>query len=83
MYDKNINIDKIMSEMQVKSFKNDSLMENYLSAKLTEIGTDTIAEVKKDTIFCARFILNKYGDIFKNIHKYLIVYEQTSIRPCT
>jgi len=83
MYDKNINIDKIMSEMQVKSFKNDSLMENYLSAKLTEIGTDTIAEVKKDTIFCARFILNKYGDIFKNNHKYLIVYEQTSIRPCT
>ncbi len=83
MYDKNINIDKIMSEMQVKSFKNDSLMENYLSKKLTEIGADTIAEIGKDTVFCARFILSKYGDIFKNNHKYLIVYEQTSIRYCT
>lgn len=80
MYDKNINIDKIMSEMQVKSFKNDSLMENYLSEKLTEIGTDTIAEIGKDTIFCARFILSKYGDIFKNNHKYLIVYEQSMMR---
>ena len=80
MYDKNINIDKIMSEMQVKSFKNDSLMKNYLSEKLTEIGTDTIAEIGKDTIFCARFILSKYGDIFKNNHKYLIVYEQSMMR---
>ena len=80
MYDKNINIDKIMSEMQVKSFKNDSLMKNYLSEKLTEIGTDTIAEIGKDTIFCARFILSKYRDIFKNNHKYLIVYEQSMMR---
>ena len=80
MYDKNINIDKIMSEMQVKSFKNDSLMKNYLSEKLTEIGTDTIAEIGKDTIFCARFILSKYRDIFKNNHKYVIAYEQSMMR---
>jgi hypothetical protein len=80
IYDENINIDKIMIEMQVKSFKDDSLMENYLSKKLKEIGADTIAEIGKDTVFCARFILSKYGDIFKNNHKYLIVYEQSMMR---
>lgn len=80
MYDKNINIDKIMSKMQVVPLKNDSLMEKYLSEQLTKIGTDTITETGEDTIFCARFILSKYGDIFKNNHKYLIVYEQSMMR---
>ncbi len=83
MYDENINIDKILNEMQVKSFKNDSLMEGYLSKQLAKIGTDTIIETGKDTLLIARFILNEYGDIFKNNNKYLIIYEQTSIRPCT
>jgi hypothetical protein len=80
MYDKNINIDKIISKIQVVPFENDSIMKNYLSEQLTKIGTDTIAEKGKDTIFCARFILSKYGDIFKNNHKYLIVYEQSMMR---
>lgn len=80
MYNEEVNIEKIMNEMQVKSFKNDSLTKNYLSEQLTKIGTDTIAEKGKDTIFCARFILRKYGDIFKNNNKYLIVYEQTMFR---
>lgn len=80
MYDENINIDEIMNKMQVVSFKNDSLMENYLSEQLTKIGTDTIVEKGKDTVFCARYILSKYGDIFKNNHKYCIVYEQSMIR---
>lgn len=83
MYDENINIDEIMSKMQIMPFKNDSLMENYLTEQLTKIGVDTIAEKGKDTVFCPRFLAYKYGDIFKNNHKYLIVYEQTSIRPCT
>lgn len=83
LYDKNINIDKIMREMKLKSFKNDSLTKNYLSEKLTEIRVDTIIEKGEDSIFCPRFILSKYGDIFKNNHKYLIVYEQTSFRFCT
>lgn len=80
MYDENINIDEIMNKMQVVSFKNDSLMENYLSEQLTKIGTDTITETGEDTIFCARFLVHNYGDIFKNNHKYLIVYEQSMIR---
>jgi hypothetical protein len=80
LYDEDVNIEQIMNKMQIKSFKNDSLTKNYLSEQLTKIGTDTIAEIGKDTIFCARFILNKYGDIFKNNQKYLIVYEQSMMR---
>ena len=80
LYDNSINIDEIIMKMQVVPFQNDSLMKNYLSEKLTEIGTDTITEIGKDTVFCARFILSKYGDIFKNNHKYLIVYEQSMMR---
>ena len=38
MYNENINIDKILNEMQVKSFKNDSLMEGYLSKQIAKIG---------------------------------------------
>ena len=80
MYDENINIDELMSKMQLMPFKNDSLMENYLSEQLTKIGVDTIAEKGKDTVFCPRFLAYKYGDIFKNNHKYLIVYEQSMMR---
>lgn len=80
MYDENINIDEIISKLQIVPLKNDSLMVNYLSKQLTKIGTDTIIETGKDTLFVARFILNKYGDLFKNNHKYLIVYEQNMMR---
>ncbi|NBL65396.1 hypothetical protein GV828_09320 [Flavobacterium sp. NST-5] len=80
MYDENINIDEIINKMQVVQFKNDSLIKNYISEKLTEIGADTIAEIGKDTIFCTRFIIDNYGDIFRNNHKYLIVYEQSMMR---
>lgn len=80
MYDENINIDEIINKLQIVRLKNDSLMENYLSKQLTKIGTDTIIETGKDTLFVARFILNKYGDIFKNNNKYLIIYEQSMMR---
>lgn len=80
MYDENINIDEIINKLQIVRLKNDSLMENYLSKQLTKIGTDTIIETGKDTVFVARFILNKYGDIFKNNNKYLIIYEQSMMR---
>lgn len=77
---KEVNIEKIINRMQVMPFKNDSLMENYLSEKLTEIGADTIAEIGKDTVIIPRFLVHNYGDIFKNNHKYLIVYEQSMMR---
>lgn len=80
LYNGDINIDEIMNKMQAKTFKNDSLTKNYLSKKLTEISTDTIIEIGQDTLSVARFIAHEYGDIFKNGHKYLIVYEQSMMR---
>lgn len=78
--DENINIEKIMSNIQIMPFKSDSLIENYLSEELKKIGSDTIAGIGKDSIIVPRFILQSYGDIFKNNHKYLLVYEQSMMR---
>ena len=60
--------------------KQEICREKRINKQLTKIGTDTIIETGKDTLFVARFILNKYGDLFKNNHKYLIVYEQNMMR---
>lgn len=77
LYDENINIEKIMNKMYFIPFKNDSLTKKHLSEKLTEIGADTITETGGDSIVVSRFVMKNYGDIFKNNHKYLIVYEQS------
>ena len=52
------------------------------SIMIMEINSIMIVEIKLDYDYRDK-IDYEYGDIFKNNNKYLIIYEQTSIRPCT